>query len=136
MDEPQRTKRGLLRRLAIVVGVLIVAGAVGFWIVTIPATVSAADLPPYTPNLANGKTLVAAGGCAACHAVPNTNPDKVVPIIASHLKSDPAAVAATPRTIFAERLVAAQIQPWIDVTARYAKFPAFPSADLVYSPHA
>lgn len=66
----------------------------------------------------------------------NTNPDKVVPIIANHLKSDPAAVAATPRTIFAERLVVAQIQPWIDVTARYAKFPPFPSSELVYAPHA
>jgi NitT/TauT family transport system substrate-binding protein len=56
----------------------------------------------------------------------DANPAKVVPIIANHLKSDPAAVAATPRTIFADRLVAAQIQPWIDVTARYAKFPSFP----------
>lgn len=64
----------------------------------------------------------------------NANPAKVVPIVANHLKSDPDAVAATPRTVFADRLVAAQIQPWIDITARYAKFPAFPAAELVYVP--
>ena len=64
----------------------------------------------------------------------NANPAKVVPIVANHLKSDPDAVAATPRTVFADRLVAAQIQPWIDITARYAKFPSFPAAELVYVP--
>jgi NitT/TauT family transport system substrate-binding protein len=64
----------------------------------------------------------------------NANPAKVVPIIANHLKADPATTAAAPRTDFTDRLVAAQIQPWIDITARYAKFPPFPSADLVYAP--
>jgi NitT/TauT family transport system substrate-binding protein len=64
----------------------------------------------------------------------NANPAKVVPIIANHLKADPVITAAAPRTEFTDRLVAAQIQPWIDVTAKYAKFPSFPAADLVYSP--
>ena len=64
----------------------------------------------------------------------NANPAKVVPIIAAHLKADPAVTASAPRTDFTDRLVAAQIQPWIDITARYAKFPPFPSSDLVYSP--
>jgi NitT/TauT family transport system substrate-binding protein len=63
----------------------------------------------------------------------NANPAKVVPIIVNHLKSDPATTAAAPRTDFTDKLVAAQIQPWIDITARYAKFPTFPSADIVYS---
>ncbi len=63
----------------------------------------------------------------------NANPAKVVPIVAAHLKADPAVTAAAPRTDYTDRLVAAQIQPWIDITARYAKFPPFPSADLVYS---
>ena len=63
----------------------------------------------------------------------NANPAKVVPIIANHLKSDPATTAAAPRTDFTDRLVAAQIQPWIDITARYAKFPSFPTSELVYS---
>jgi mono/diheme cytochrome c family protein len=79
MDAPQRTKRHLRRRLAIAAGLLIVAGAAAFWVVTIPAAVSASDLPPYTPNLANGKTMLAAGGCSACHAVPNADPDKIDP---------------------------------------------------------
>jgi len=64
----------------------------------------------------------------------NANPAKVVPIIANHLNADPAVLAAAPRTEFTDRLVGAQIQPWIDITARYAKFPSFPWADLVYAP--
>jgi mono/diheme cytochrome c family protein len=79
MEARQGPKRHLLRHLLIAAGVLILAGAAGFWVLTIPARVSASDLPPYQPNLANGKTLFAAGGCAACHAVPNTNPDKIDP---------------------------------------------------------
>jgi mono/diheme cytochrome c family protein len=34
-------------------------------------------LPPYTPNLDNGRTMFNVGGCASCHAVPNKDPDKV-----------------------------------------------------------
>ena len=75
-----------------------------------------------------------AGAMAEAGKWANANPAKVVPIIANHLKSDPAVLASTTRTVFADRLVAAQIQPWIDVTARYAKFPPFPAAELVYVP--
>jgi hypothetical protein len=56
-----------------------------------------------------------------------------VPIIAEHLKLDPAVTAAVPRTLYADRLVASQVQPWIDVTAKYAKFSPFPSAELIYN---
>jgi mono/diheme cytochrome c family protein len=77
MDAGRGARRHLLRRLLIAVWVLFVAGAVGFWVLTIPAIVSASDLPAYQPNLANGKTMFAVGGCAACHAVPNADPDKV-----------------------------------------------------------
>ncbi len=38
---------------------------------TIPQTVPASALPPHTPDLANGKTMFYAGGCASCHAVPS-----------------------------------------------------------------
>jgi NitT/TauT family transport system substrate-binding protein len=62
----------------------------------------------------------------------NANPTKVVPIIVDHLRTDPALTAATPRTVYTDRLVDAQIQPWIDITARYAKFAPFPAADLIY----
>jgi NitT/TauT family transport system substrate-binding protein len=64
----------------------------------------------------------------------NANQDKVVPILAKELKADPVLAAAAHRPFFAERLVAAQMQPWIDVTARYAKFPTFPASALIYAP--
>jgi mono/diheme cytochrome c family protein len=73
------SKRLLLRRLAVAVAVLIATGLAAFWLLTEPATVPASALPAYAPNLANGKTMFNAGGCASCHAVPNKDPDKVDP---------------------------------------------------------
>jgi ABC-type nitrate/sulfonate/bicarbonate transport system substrate-binding protein len=35
--------------------------------------------------------------------------------------------------VYADRLVASQVQPWIDVTAKYAKFSPCPSAELIYN---
>jgi mono/diheme cytochrome c family protein len=61
----------MLRKLLILVMVLAVVGAAAFWIVTMPATVSASALGSHTPDLGNGKTMFYAGGCAACHATPN-----------------------------------------------------------------
>jgi mono/diheme cytochrome c family protein len=46
-----------------------VALAAVFWALTIPAT-PAAVVEPHTPDLANGREMFYAGGCAACHAVP------------------------------------------------------------------
>ena len=66
-----------LRNLAIVIVLGAALGFAVFWIVTIPATVSASALPPYTPNLDNGKTMFNIGGCASCHAVPDKDPQKV-----------------------------------------------------------
>jgi mono/diheme cytochrome c family protein len=54
--------------LAVIVGVLALAA---FWIVTMPATVPASALGPYSPDLANGRTMLYAGGCPACHATPD-----------------------------------------------------------------
>ncbi len=65
------------RALVIIAAIVVVAGFVAFWTVTIPATVPASALPAYTPNVANGKTMFDAGGCASCHAVPNKDQDKV-----------------------------------------------------------
>ncbi len=64
----------------------------------------------------------------------NANQDKVVPILSKYLKADPALTAAAHRAVFAEHLVPADMQPWINVTARYAKFPAFPATELIYVP--
>src|SRR5581483_6276809 len=57
--------------------VAIVIGLGLFWVLTLPAVVSASALTPYTPNLANGETMFDIGGCASCHATPNKDPDKV-----------------------------------------------------------
>jgi mono/diheme cytochrome c family protein len=65
----------MLRRLIVVVVVLGVVVAAAFWLLTIPATVPASALPPHTADVANGKELFAAGGCASCHAIPK-QPDK------------------------------------------------------------
>jgi mono/diheme cytochrome c family protein len=61
----------MLRKL-IVVGTVVAAvlGPAAFWFLTIPATVPASALGPHTPDLANGKVMFYAGGCASCHAVP------------------------------------------------------------------
>ena len=79
MDGKQEARKRVGKRLALLAAGLIAAGLVGFWILTMPATVPAAALPAYTPNLANGKTMFNAGGCASCHAVPNDDPAKVDP---------------------------------------------------------
>jgi mono/diheme cytochrome c family protein len=59
--------------------VVVVIGLGAFWIVTLPAVVPASALPPYAPDLDNGRTMFNIGGCASCHAVPNIDPDKVDP---------------------------------------------------------
>ncbi len=79
MNRRRVINKRLIRRVAIVAAALVVVGIAAFWILTIPATVPASALPAYTPNLANGKTMFEAGGCASCHAVPNADPDKVDP---------------------------------------------------------
>jgi mono/diheme cytochrome c family protein len=75
----QPRKNSLPRSLLVIGGLLILAGLAAFWSLTIPATVPPTALPAYTPNLANGRTMFDAGGCASCHAVPNKDPDKVDP---------------------------------------------------------
>ena len=59
------------RKLANVGIVVVVALALAaFWLLTIPDTVPASALAPRIPDLANGKTMFHAGGCASCHAIP------------------------------------------------------------------
>ncbi len=66
----------MLRRLLLLVVLAGIAGLGIFWWLTIPAVVASASLPAYVPNLANGLTTFNAGGCSACHAVPN-QPDRL-----------------------------------------------------------
>ncbi len=65
-----RGKGLVIRKLVIAAAILIVLGLAAFWFLTIPATVQASALPPYTPNVANGRTMFYAGGCTSCHATP------------------------------------------------------------------
>ena len=65
-----RTFFRFLRRLVLLVVILAAAGFAGFWFVTEPGTVSPLVLHPRTVDLANGKTVFHAGGCASCHATP------------------------------------------------------------------
>jgi len=59
----------MFRKLFLLVAVALIASMGVFWLVTIPAVVSAEALPAYSPNVANGQTVFNAGGCASCHAV-------------------------------------------------------------------
>src|ERR1700756_3827177 len=66
----------MLRRILLVAGLAGGAGFGLFWWLTIQAVVAANALPAYQPDLANGLTTFNAGGCSACHAVPN-QPDRL-----------------------------------------------------------
>lgn len=59
-----------MRRVFLVGLALIAAAGIAFYLLTMPVTFSADDLPDHTPDVANGKTMFIAGGCAECHAVP------------------------------------------------------------------
>src|SRR5579872_6285233 len=66
-----------MNKLVLAAAAAIAGIAVLFWILTIPATVPASELPPYSPNISNGRTMFYVGGCASCHATPNNDPKKV-----------------------------------------------------------
>jgi mono/diheme cytochrome c family protein len=59
-----------LRRALLALLALIAACAVAFYLLTMPVTVPALALPDHTPDVANGKYMFIAGGCAECHAAP------------------------------------------------------------------
>ena len=58
----------MLRKLVVAVAIVIVAGGVAFWLLTLPQTMAAGALGPHQPDLANGRTMFIAGGCSGCHA--------------------------------------------------------------------
>ena len=66
-----------LRTFVFIVATGAIFALAAIWILTLPAVVPVAALPPHTPNLANGETMFNIGGCSSCHAVPNDNPEKV-----------------------------------------------------------
>lgn len=60
----------MVRKLLLIAVPVLVVGLVVLWAVTMPSRMTATALPPYAPNLANGKVMFFAGGCASCHATP------------------------------------------------------------------
>jgi NitT/TauT family transport system substrate-binding protein len=90
-----------------------------------------------TPAWATANAAAVAGFAAAiarATAWANANPLKAADTLVRYLKVDPAAVAATSRSIFAEKLTLALLQPGIDNASRYGKFAHIPAQDLVYVP--
>jgi mono/diheme cytochrome c family protein len=65
----------MIRKVLLWAAAAAVLGLAAFWILTIPATVPDSALVAHTPDLANGREMYFAGGCASCHAVPN-QPDR------------------------------------------------------------
>lgn len=59
-----------MRKVLMALAALLIVGFAVFWIVTIPAVIPASALASRTPDLANGKVMFYAGGCASCHATP------------------------------------------------------------------
>jgi mono/diheme cytochrome c family protein len=60
----------VLKRFLILFAFFFAIGLGVYWWLTIPATVAASTLSAHTPDLANGKLVFNAGGCASCHATP------------------------------------------------------------------
>lgn len=63
----------MFRRLLLLLVIVGVVGAAGFWLVTAPATRSTAALP--AGDAAAGELVFHIGGCASCHAEPRSEGD-------------------------------------------------------------
>jgi mono/diheme cytochrome c family protein len=59
-----------VRRVILLVAAAAVIGLAAFWYLTIPQTVLDDAIATRVPDLANGRTMFAIGGCASCHATP------------------------------------------------------------------
>jgi mono/diheme cytochrome c family protein len=60
-----------MRRVLLGLLALAIVGGAVFWFITKPTTVAASALAARTPDLENGKTMFYAGGCPACHSIPD-----------------------------------------------------------------
>jgi NitT/TauT family transport system substrate-binding protein len=64
----------------------------------------------------------------------NANQDKSAVVLAKYSDRDPNAVKSTYRTTYATQLDPAQVQPVIDLAARYGAIPApFPAQEIIYT---
>ncbi|WP_181701840.1 c-type cytochrome [Chthonobacter albigriseus] len=62
----------MLRKLGAAALALGAVGAAGFWVLTTPQQLQAADLPDHQPDIVNGERIFHAGGCSSCHAAPGS----------------------------------------------------------------
>jgi mono/diheme cytochrome c family protein len=60
----------MIWRMFVLAAIAAALGIAAFWVLTIPATVSASALAPHASDLNNGREMFYAGGCTSCHAVP------------------------------------------------------------------
>lgn len=63
----------------------------------------------------------------------NKNHDRSAEILVKVARVDPDVVRAAVRAEYGERLIPAQLQPLINVTAKYGGLAAFPAAEICYS---
>ena len=70
---------------------------------------------------------------AALWANQKQNEAEAAQILERYTKLEPSMMANMVRVRFADHLSAALIQPQVNVTAKYARFPAFAAQELVYS---
>jgi NitT/TauT family transport system substrate-binding protein len=75
-----------------------------------------------------------AGAVSRATVWARANPAKAVDILVRYLKVDPAIVSSTQRSLFADTLSPALVQPGIDNAARYGKFAHVPAEELIYAP--
>ena len=59
-----------MRNALLALSALAAAGALAVYLLTMPSALPGSALPAHTPDLANGKYMFIAGGCAECHAAP------------------------------------------------------------------
>lgn len=62
----------------------------------------------------------------------NAHPDLVVPILAKYSKQPEDAVRTMQRAVFGDTLVARELQPVIDITAKYGNIPRFRAEEMLY----
>ena len=59
-----------MRKLVILAFAVLAAAAGGFWLLTEPRTMAAANLPDHEPDPENGRYVFFSAGCNSCHAAP------------------------------------------------------------------
>jgi NitT/TauT family transport system substrate-binding protein len=65
-------------------------------------------------------------------AFSNKNPDQTAVVLAKVARLAPEIVAASTRTYYGSSLEPRDLQPMIDMSAKYGNFPTFPASDMIY----